>query len=236
VDKPWLIVSVGMIVPITLLRAIRFYQVAPPGSLPGIAEALRLTLVASAANVFMPAKSGDLIKSYFVTKSRGASAGVSVAMVVYERLCDLFGLITWCALGWLVARPVVAGVPSALWPLLGIFGALCGVLISSATVARVGAALSSRVLAGRSSTPAGTGGRLARPSAPARGAPGRRDSALAAVVARSRNPDLDVHRRALRAGPVHRDRQPLRGGADARPASVHLCRPWRARRWRWSCS
>lgn len=149
VDKPWLIVSVGMIVPITLLRAIRFYQVAPPGSLPGIAEALRLTLVASAANVFMPAKSGDLIKSYFVTKSRGASAGVSVAMVVYERLCDLFGLITWCALGWLVARPVVAGVPSALWPLLGIFGALCGVLISSATVARVGAALSSRVLAGR---------------------------------------------------------------------------------------
>ncbi len=153
VDKAWLIVSVGMIVPITLLRAIRFYQVAPPGSLPGIAEALRLTLVASAANVFMPAKSGDLIKSYFVTKSRGASAGVSVAMVVYERLCDLFGLITWCALGWLVARPVVAGVPSALWPLLGIFGALCGVLISSATVARVAAGLSSRVL-GRRAGPA----------------------------------------------------------------------------------
>ena len=79
----------------------------------------------------MPAKSGDLIKSYFVAKRRGASAGVSVAVVVYERLCDLFGLITWCALGWFVARPVVAGVPELLWPLLCLFGAVCGVLISS---------------------------------------------------------------------------------------------------------
>jgi len=149
VDTAWLIVSVGMIVPITLLRAIRFYRVAPPGAVPGVAEALRLTLVSSAANVFMPAKSGDLIKSYFVAKRRGASAGVSVAMVVYERLCDLVGLITWCALGWFVARPVVAGVPAALWPLLSLFGALCGVLISSERVARLGAALCARILSGR---------------------------------------------------------------------------------------
>jgi uncharacterized membrane protein YbhN (UPF0104 family) len=138
-----------MIVPITVLRAIRFYLVAPPGTMRGIGEALRLTLVSSAANVFLPAKSGDLIKSYFLANGRWASVGISVAVVVYERLCDLFGLITWCALGWFLARPDVSGVPPLLWPVLGIFGALCGVLISSAQVARLGSSLAARVLAGR---------------------------------------------------------------------------------------
>jgi uncharacterized membrane protein YbhN (UPF0104 family) len=149
VDKVWLVISVGMIVPITVLRAIRFYLVAPPGTMRGIGEALRLTLVSSAANVFLPAKSGDLIKSYFLANGRWASVGISVAVVVYERLCDLFGLITWCALGWFLARPDVSGVPPLLWPVLGIFGALCGVLISSAQVARLGSSLAARVLAGR---------------------------------------------------------------------------------------
>src|SRR5262245_33277042 len=122
VDRVWLVISVGMIVPITLLRAIRFYLVAPRGTMPGIGEALRLTLVSSAANVFMPAKSGDLIKSYFLANGRWPSVGVSVAVVVYERVCDLVGLITWCVLGWLIAGPDVSGVPPALWLLLGLFG------------------------------------------------------------------------------------------------------------------
>lgn len=149
VDKAWLVASIGMIVPITLLRAIRFHLVAPRGTMRGTGEALRLTLVSSAANVFLPAKSGDLIKSYFLANGRWASVGISVAVVVYERLCDLVGLITWCALGWFLARPDVSGVPPLLWPLLGMFGALCGVLIASERVARLGSALVARVLAGR---------------------------------------------------------------------------------------
>jgi uncharacterized protein (TIRG00374 family) len=149
VDTVWLLVSVGMIVPITLLRAVRFYLVAPRGTVAGTAEALRLTLVATAANVFLPAKSGDLVKSYFLANGRWASAGVSIAVVVYERLCDLFGLITWCALGWFIARPVVPGVPAAVWLALGLFGAACGVLVSSESIARFGPALVGRVFAGR---------------------------------------------------------------------------------------
>ena len=149
VDRVWLVFSLGMIVPITMLRAIRFFWVAPAGALPGIVEALRLTLVATALNVFLPAKTGDLIKSYFVAKRGGTSAGVSVAIIVYERLCDVFGLMTWCVLGWLVARPVVAGVPSALWPLLGAVGVVCAVLISSERVARLGPAMMARALPDR---------------------------------------------------------------------------------------
>jgi len=149
VDPFWLVVSVGMIVPITWLRALRFYLVAPPGALAGVVEALRLTLVSSAANVFMPASFGDLIKSYFVTRSGGGSAPVTIAVVAYERFADVFGLIAWCVAGWLVVRPKVEGVPDVLWPLLGGLGLLCGVLISSTRVARSLPALMAWLLRGR---------------------------------------------------------------------------------------
>lgn len=130
-NKPWLAVSLAMIAPITVLRAVRFFAVAPRGTVPGIGEALRLTLVSTTLNVFLPAKTGDLIKSYFVATRGGASAGVAVSIVVYERLCDVFGLTFWCVAGWMIARPVVAGVPSAIWPFLGVVGFACAVLISS---------------------------------------------------------------------------------------------------------
>jgi uncharacterized protein (TIRG00374 family) len=117
---------------------VRFLWVAPEGALPGVAESLRLTLVASALNVFLPAKTGDLIKSYFVATRGNTSAGVAVAIIVYERLCDLLGLIAWCLLGWLVGRPQVPDVPGWFWALLGILGAVCAVLVLSEwSVARI---------------------------------------------------------------------------------------------------
>lgn len=137
-DPAWLVFSVGMILPITVLRAIRFYWVTPARALPGVGEALRLTLAATALNVFLPAKSGDLIKSYFVAKRSDTSAGVSIAIVVYERLSDLFALIFWCLAGWLIGRPQVPGLPSFFWLLLTALGAACGVLISSSRVAVYG--------------------------------------------------------------------------------------------------
>jgi uncharacterized protein (TIRG00374 family) len=145
-NRFWLVVSIGMILPITALRAIRFYWVAPAGALPGIGEAFKLTLVSSALNVFVPAKAGDLIKSYFVAKRSNTSTGVAIAIIVYERLCDMFGLIFWCLLGWFVGRPEVTSLPIAFWSLLGLLGALCGVLISSETAAAVWRALMMRMI------------------------------------------------------------------------------------------
>jgi uncharacterized membrane protein YbhN (UPF0104 family) len=136
-DRIWLVVSIGMILPITALRAIRFYWVAPSGALPGIGEAFKLTLVASALNVFVPAKAGDLIKSFFVARRGNTPTGVAIAVIVYERLCDMFALIFWCLAGWLVGRPEVTSLPLAFWALLGALGALCGVLISSEWAAAV---------------------------------------------------------------------------------------------------
>jgi len=136
-DRVWLAISIATILPITLLRAARFLWVAPAGALTGIGEALRLTLVASALNLFAPAKAGDLIKGYAVAKRSDTSAGVSLALVIYERLCDLFGLIFWCVLGWMIGRPTTAGLGPPFWTLLGVCGAGCAVLTLSDRAAMV---------------------------------------------------------------------------------------------------
>jgi uncharacterized membrane protein YbhN (UPF0104 family) len=145
-DPIWLLVSVLLILPITFLRGLRFFWVAPRGALPGVGEAFRLTVVSSALNVFLPAKSGDLVKSYFVATRSGTSAGVSVAIVLYERLCDVACLITWCMVGWVVGRPDVPGLPGWFWPLLGLVGVACGVLIVSGRLATALFAMALRLL------------------------------------------------------------------------------------------
>jgi uncharacterized membrane protein YbhN (UPF0104 family) len=145
-NRLWLVVSIGMILPITALRAMRFFWVAPTGALPGLGEAFKLTVVSSALNVFVPAKAGDLIKSYFVAKRGHTSAGVAIAIIVYERLCDMFGLIFWCLLGWVVGQPDVTSLPLAFWVLLGGVGAMCGVLISSEWAAAAWRAVIMRVI------------------------------------------------------------------------------------------
>ena len=130
-DRLWLAISISIILPITLLRSARFLWVAPAGALTGIGEALRLTLVASALNLFAPAKAGDLIKGYAVAKRSATSPGVSLALVIYERLCDLFALIFWCVLGWTIGQPLSGRLDGRFWLLLGICGAGCAILLLS---------------------------------------------------------------------------------------------------------
>jgi uncharacterized protein (TIRG00374 family) len=120
-----------MIVPITVLRAIRFLWVAPKGALPGLGEALRLTFAASALNVFLPLKAGDLVKSYFIATRTSTRTGTAVAIIVYERLCDLFGVVIWCLIGWAIARPDVAGLTPVFWGMLAVLALMFGLLISS---------------------------------------------------------------------------------------------------------
>jgi len=141
----WLIVSIGLILPITLLRAIRFYAVAP-GALPGVGEALRLTLAASALNVMLPSKAGDLVKSYYIAHDGGLPAGVALSVIAYERLCDLFALIGWCLLGWSLGQAEVAGAPPVFWALITGLGSVCFVLVTSERAARGLRALVDRVL------------------------------------------------------------------------------------------
>jgi uncharacterized membrane protein YbhN (UPF0104 family) len=142
----WLVVSVCMIAPITVFRAMRFAWVVPAGALSGLGEALRLTLVASAFNMFLPTKAGDLVKSFFVARGGGASPGVAVAVIVYERLNDLFGLMFWCLVAWMLGPPPLHEVPSLVWLLVGAAGALFGILILSERAADLCLAVANRLL------------------------------------------------------------------------------------------
>jgi hypothetical protein len=229
-DRLWLVISIGMILPITALRAIRFFWVAPAGALPGIGEAFKLTLVSSALNVFVPAKAGDLIKSYFVAKRGHTTTGVAIAIIVYERLCDMFGLIFWCLLGWFVSRPEVTSLPAAFWLLLGGLGAVCGILISSGVGGRRLARGDDAADPGRQTAKAAAARRgMAGPARGAAQPPAVDRALLVAAVVRTPVSDLAVHGRALAARAVHRVCEFVGRCAHGRSAAAHRGRPWHTR-------
>ena len=63
----WLMtISLGMVVPLTLLTARRLQQLMPHRANLSFADANSLTLVASVLNMILPSKMGDIVKAYFV--------------------------------------------------------------------------------------------------------------------------------------------------------------------------
>jgi len=98
----WLLLSVGMIIPITLANALRFQWTSTDDSKSvrqiSYIDAFAMTVVAIAMNLFLPAKLGDLTKSHFLYESQKTRVGVAVSVIVFERLCDAFAISSWCLL------------------------------------------------------------------------------------------------------------------------------------------
>ena len=101
-DPLWLVLSLGMVVPLTLMTAWRLDQLMPGGARLGIGESNRLILVASVLNLVLPSKMGDLAKAWFIKDRGHASASLAFALVVFEKTCDLLSLLLWCAFGLLL--------------------------------------------------------------------------------------------------------------------------------------
>ncbi len=130
-DPTLVVLSCALILPIVYLTALRFLWIVPPGSLPGAFEALRLTLVANALNLLLPAKLGDFGKSFFLMKRGDVPVGVAVSAVVMERVYDLFGLLTLCLLGWLLGVARVDTVPTIVFVGLAGIWTLSVLMLSS---------------------------------------------------------------------------------------------------------
>jgi len=113
-NKVWLILSIFMIIPITMLSAVRLRWVATRQYRPSNIDAFRLTVIANALNLFLPAKLGDLAKSHFFHKEQTAPIGVSISIIVYERVCDLFAVCCLCLLGWCAANDEIKLAPLLL--------------------------------------------------------------------------------------------------------------------------
>ncbi len=98
-DITWLIISLAMVVPITLVTAVRLGQLMPSGSRLPLGETTGLILAASVLNMVLPSKMGDIAKAYFM-RDRGHLPGpLALSTVVFEKACDMLSLLLWCVLG-----------------------------------------------------------------------------------------------------------------------------------------
>ena len=97
-DRPMLIISLAMVIPITLITSWRLQQLVPKHTL-GFVEANRLILGASVLNMILPSKMGDIAKSYFMSERSNLSGSLALSISIFEKACDLLSLLLWCVFG-----------------------------------------------------------------------------------------------------------------------------------------
>ena len=137
--------SLSMVIPITMLTAWRLQLLAPAHVKIGFAEANRLILVASALNVVLPSKMGEIAKAYFMTKRSAMSGALSLSIVIVEKMSDTLSLLLWCAFG-LTLYPQKDALFWALTALV-ILGLIAGVvLLGSRSVAHFFFASAARII------------------------------------------------------------------------------------------
>jgi len=101
-DITWLIISLGMVIPLVVFTSWRLQQLMPQGTSLGFIEANRLILGSSVLNMVLPSKMGDIAKAYFMRERNGVSGSLSLAIVIFEKACDMLSLLLWCAFGLLL--------------------------------------------------------------------------------------------------------------------------------------
>lgn len=98
-NPTWLLISLGMVIPITLLTAWKFKIMVPSHAQISFYHSTRLILLASVLNMVLPSKMGDVAKAYFIKDMGELSGSMSVSLVVFEKVFDVLALLLWCSLG-----------------------------------------------------------------------------------------------------------------------------------------
>ncbi|MDB9524503.1 lysylphosphatidylglycerol synthase transmembrane domain-containing protein [Oscillatoria sp. CS-180] len=130
-NAAWMVISLGMVVPITLFTSQRLQFLMPPQSTLSFWEANRLILAASSLNMVLPAKAGDIAKAYFMRDRGHLNGSLALSLVVFEKACDMLSLLLWCLFGlWLYPQKGLF-----FWAItLGILAGLtAGILLLSST-------------------------------------------------------------------------------------------------------
>lgn len=124
-DRLWMVISLGMVVPLTMATSWRLQQLMPRQGLLSFGEANKLTLAASVLNMVLPSKMGDIAKAYFIRDRGYLSGSLSLSLVVFEKSCDMLSLLLWCVFGlafytdkdilfWLMTFGVAGGLVAGL--------------------------------------------------------------------------------------------------------------------------
>lgn len=125
-NRLWMAISLGMVVPITLITAWRLQQLMPSEGRLGFGEANKLILAASVLNMVLPSKMGDIAKAYFMRDRGHLSGSLALSMVVFEKACDMLSLLLWCGFGlvlyprkdwlfWIMTVSVTVGLALGVW-------------------------------------------------------------------------------------------------------------------------
>ena len=101
-DPGWIVISLGMVIPITLLTSQRLRFLMPPKHNLKFGEANRLILAASVLNMVLPSKAGDIAKAYFMRDRGHLNGSLALSLVVLEKACDMLSLLLWCLFGLLL--------------------------------------------------------------------------------------------------------------------------------------
>lgn len=98
----WLIISILMFIPTTLMTNLRFKQLIPSEIKNKFINTLGLILSASTMNMFLPSKMGDIVKSYFMKNNYGIDGTFALSIVIFEKICDLLSLLLFCLVGLMI--------------------------------------------------------------------------------------------------------------------------------------
>jgi len=98
-DGWWLIASLVLVVPLTLVTAWRLQLLMPAGRRLSCGEANRLILAASSLNLILPSKLGDIAKAFFMARDHGLGQSYSLSLVLFEKASDMLSLLAWCLFG-----------------------------------------------------------------------------------------------------------------------------------------
>jgi glycosyltransferase 2 family protein len=124
----WFWGAVAFTIPLTLATAWRFVALSS-GSV-GAGEALRLILAASTLNMVLPSKMGDLAKAWILRRDGTMSGGRALALVVLEKLLDLWSLVMVGAIALTITRPALPGGEASLVvALVVLWGGAIGLLL-----------------------------------------------------------------------------------------------------------
>jgi glycosyltransferase 2 family protein len=95
----WLVLGFGMVIPITLLTALRLTWMVPSKHEFSYLESLRLILAANTMNMMLPSKMGDVAKCLFLADDEGLGHAQALSLVIFEKISDFLALLLWCVFG-----------------------------------------------------------------------------------------------------------------------------------------
>jgi hypothetical protein len=110
-DGGYLLAGLMLFVPQTLVSAARWKRLVAPLAAISLGDAMRQTLAASALNLVMPSKLGDLSKAAMLPAERTRAGGLAVL----EKVADVVALaLVWAAGAWGVDGRWLSGLLLAL--------------------------------------------------------------------------------------------------------------------------